>query len=52
MLTLTMRTVPVVRDGELVVPDALAMVEYIAERFPQHRVWPQEPHLRARARAG
>lgn len=43
-----------VRDdsGEaLVVWDSLAMVEYLAERFPDAPVWPRDPARRARARS-
>jgi glutathione S-transferase len=31
--------------------DALAICEYAAERFPAARLWPDDPLLRARARA-
>ena len=44
------QTVPVLLDGDLVVPDSLAIAEYLAERHPEHAVWPAEPALRARAR--
>ena len=45
-----MRTVPVLLDGELVVGDSLAIVEYLAECYPQHAIWPAAPAARARAR--
>lgn len=40
--------VPCLRDGELVVWDSLAIVEYLAERHPG--VWPGDPAARAWAR--
>ena len=43
--------VPVLEDGGLVIPDSLAILEYLAERFPAHAWWPEEQKLRARARA-
>lgn len=43
--------VPVLIDGEIVVWDSLAIVEYLAERFPEHRLWPADPAARAYARS-
>ena len=43
--------VPVLVAGELVIWDTLAIVEYLAERFPLHAVWPAQPGDRARARS-
>ena len=43
--------VPVLLDGELVVWDTLAIVEYLAEAFPQHALWPRDRAARARARS-
>jgi glutathione S-transferase len=43
--------VPCLVDGELVVWDTLAIAEYLAERFPEHPLWPREPQARARARS-
>lgn len=43
--------VPVLLDGDLEVWDSLAICEYIAEKFPESKAWPQEATLRARARA-
>jgi glutathione S-transferase len=37
--------------GPLAVWDTLAIAEYLAERFPQHRLWPQDAAQRARARS-
>ncbi|MEN0087952.1 MAG: glutathione S-transferase family protein [Pseudomonadota bacterium] len=42
--------VPVIRDGELVVWDSLAIIEYLADRFPDHAIWPEDPNARAHAR--
>lgn len=44
------QTVPVLLDDDLTVPDSLAIAEYLAERHPEHAVWPADPALRARAR--
>ncbi|MBP7452161.1 MAG: glutathione S-transferase family protein [Ottowia sp.] len=44
-------TVPVLVDGELVVWDTLAICEYLAERFPELALWPQDVAQRARARS-
>ena len=43
--------VPVLVDGSLSVHESLAICEYVAERFPAAHLWPEDPHLRARARA-
>ncbi len=43
--------VPVLVAGEITVWDSLAIVEYLAERFPMHGVWPSAPGDRARARS-
>ena len=43
--------VPVLIDGDLVVPETIAIVEYLAERFPQKSIWPSDIASRARARA-
>jgi glutathione S-transferase len=43
--------VPALRDGDLLVWDSLAISEYLAERFPQARLWPQDPSARAQARS-
>ena len=43
--------VPVLIDGELVVWDSLAIMEYLAEKFPQAKMWPVALEDRARARA-
>ena len=38
-------------DGDSVVWDSLAICETLAERYPQHALWPRDPAQRARARA-
>jgi glutathione S-transferase len=43
--------VPVLRDGDFAVWDSLAIVEYLAEKFPDRNVWPKAPQARAIARA-
>lgn len=43
--------VPALRDGELVVWDSLAICEYLADRFPQARLWPDDAAQRALARS-
>ncbi len=43
--------VPVLVDGDVTVWDSLAIVEYVAERFPEARLWPQETARRAHARS-
>ena len=42
---------PALRDGDLVVWDSLAIIEYIAERFPDLPIWPGETRARATARS-
>lgn len=43
--------VPVLIDGDLTVWDSLAIVEYLAERFPDAGIWPEDSAERAEARA-
>jgi len=43
--------VPVLVDGDLTVWDTLAIAEYVAEKFPQKHLWPQDVALRANARS-
>jgi glutathione S-transferase len=43
--------VPALKDGELVIWDSLAICEYVAEKFPEARLWPADPAVRALARA-
>jgi glutathione S-transferase len=43
--------VPVLKDGTTAVWDSLAILEYLAERFPDRGLWPRSAAGRARARA-
>ena len=43
--------VPVLKDGDLVVWDSLAICEYLAEKFPAARLWPDDAGLRALGRS-
>ena len=43
--------VPVLVDGDVTIWDSLAIIEYIAERFPEARLWPQDAASRAHARS-
>lgn len=44
-------TVPVLVDGDTAVWDSLAIAEYVAERFPDKQLWPQDAAARATARS-
>ena len=43
--------VPALIDGDITVWDSLAIIEYLAERFPQARLWPEDRAGRAHARS-
>ncbi len=43
--------VPYLRDGELGVWDSLAVMEYLADQYPEKKGWPEDPKARALARA-
>jgi glutathione S-transferase len=43
--------VPVLIDGDIRVWESLAILDYLAERFPQARLWPTDAAARAQARA-
>ena len=43
--------VPVLKDGELTIWDSLAICEYLAETYPDKRLWPEKSAARAHARA-
>jgi glutathione S-transferase len=43
--------VPVLVDGDVTIWDSLAIIEYIAERFPEARLWPEDRATRAHARS-
>src|SRR3982074_977826 len=38
-------------DGQVVIWESLAILEYLAEKFPNARLWPADPAARAHARA-
>jgi len=43
--------VPALIDGDVTVWDSLAIIEYLAERFPDARLWPDDRASRAHARS-
>ncbi|MDV3250929.1 glutathione S-transferase family protein [Devosia sp. BK] len=43
--------VPVLIDGDLAVPETLAIIEYLADAFPEKAIWPADRRDRALARA-
>lgn len=43
--------VPVLIDGDVTIWDSLAIIEYVAERFPEARLWPEDRAHRAHARS-
>src|SRR6266513_3879968 len=43
--------VPALVDGDVTVWDSLAIIEYVAERFPEARLWPEDRARRAHARS-
>ena len=43
--------VPVLQDEALVIWDTLAIAEYVAEQYPEKRLWPADKAARARARS-
>jgi glutathione S-transferase len=43
--------VPVLVDGDITVWDSLSIIEYIAERYPDAKLWPDEVAARAFARS-
>jgi len=43
--------VPALADGAVHVWESLAILEYLAEKFPQKELWPRDPSARAAARA-
>jgi glutathione S-transferase len=42
---------PSLHDGEIAIWDSLAIVEYLAESFPELAIWPKEKAARAHARS-
>ena len=43
--------VPALVDGDVTVWDSLSIIEYLAEKFPQARLWPEDRARRAHARS-
>jgi glutathione S-transferase len=43
--------VPALIDGDVTIWDSLAIIEYLAERFPEKQLWPQDRAQRAHARS-
>ncbi|MDP1882549.1 MAG: glutathione S-transferase, partial [Bradyrhizobium sp.] len=43
--------VPALVDGDVTIWDSLAIIEYVAERFPETRLWPEDRARRAHARS-
>jgi glutathione S-transferase len=43
--------VPALVDGDITVWDSLSIIEYLAEKFPQIGLWPQDRAARAHARS-
>jgi len=43
--------VPVLLDGDIHIWESLAILEYLAEKFPAAALWPTDPAARAHARA-
>ncbi len=43
--------VPILRHGEMIVWDSLAICEYLAETWPEAGLWPSDPAARATARS-
>ena len=43
--------VPVLQDGDLAVAETIAIIEYLADRFPDKPIWPADIGQRALARA-
>src|SRR5215471_8887199 len=43
--------VPCLIDGDITVWDSLSIIEYLAERFPEAKLWPEDRAARAHARS-
>ncbi len=42
---------PCLKDGDVTVWESLAIIEYLAEKFPDKAIWPKEAKARAHARS-
>jgi glutathione S-transferase len=42
---------PVLRDGRIEIWESLAIIEYVAEKYPEKAIWPRARAARAHARA-
>ena len=43
--------VPCMQDGDHTIWESLAILEYVADQFPEKHLWPQDIHARAHARS-
>jgi glutathione S-transferase len=43
--------VPCLIDGDVAIWDSLSIIEYVAERFPETKLWPEDRAARAHARS-
>src|SRR6266567_9633101 len=43
--------VPALIDGDVTIWDSLSIIEYLAEKFPQAKLWPEDRAARAHARS-
>ena len=43
--------VPVLMVGDWIIWDSLAILEYLADTYPEKHLWPEDPQLRALARS-
>lgn len=43
--------VPCLVDGDLAIPESLAILEYLNDKYPQKKMWPEDLKTRAKARA-
>ena len=43
--------VPILLDGDMTIWESLAILEHLAEKFPNAQLWPADPTARAHARA-
>lgn len=43
--------VPILKDGKATIWDSLAILEYLADKFPELNLWPKDTSMRAHARS-